>query len=196
MTAVTVKRFTTDEYHRLGELDFFGEDDRVELIRGEIFQRPKKKPPHAVCNTGLWQSLFKLIEENADIRVQEPISLPPDSEPQPDVVIARNKSDKYLSGHPEPGDIFLVIEIADATLSYDQKTKLSLYAENRITDYWIVDLVNTQLEAYSRPYQDSRGNFGYASKQVFFPDALVPIPGFPNLYLKLADIFPGEIGGD
>lgn len=191
MTAITVKRFTIDDYHRLGELGFFCEEDRIELIRGELIQIPTKKPPHSVCNSKLVEELILLLNKRAIVRGQEPIILRPDSEPQPDVVIARNKSDKYISNHPEPRDIFLVIEIAYTTLSYDQTTKLSLYAENRIADYWIVDLVNTQLEAYSNPYQNNRGNFGYATKQVFLPDAVVPIPNFPNLSLKLADIFPG-----
>lgn len=96
MIAVTKKRFSLEEYHRLGELGFFAPDERVELIRGEIILMPTKKTPHSVCNTRLWKELFRLIGERADLRVQEPIILPTDSEPQPDVVIASNSSDDYL----------------------------------------------------------------------------------------------------
>ena len=135
MTAVTTRRFTLDEYHRLGELGFFQEDELVELIRGEIIQMPTKKTPHSVCNTRLVRKLILLLGNRAIVRGQEPIILPSDSEPQPDGIIARNCSDDYLSSYPTPADILLVIEISDSTLSYDQKNKLSVYAEAGICDY-------------------------------------------------------------
>lgn len=167
MSAVTVKRFTVDEYHRLGNLGFFREDERTELIRGEIILMPAKKTPHSVCNTRLVRRLILLLGDSAIVRGQEPIILPADSEPQLDGVIARNRSDDYLSSHPEPADILLVIEISDTTLSYDQKTKLFLYAEDKIFDYWIFNLVENHLETYSEPYQDRQGKFNYRSKRIF-----------------------------
>lgn len=192
MRAVTRKRFTRQEYHRMGELGFLAADDRVELIRGEIIQMPRKQPPHSVCNTRLWKELFKLVGDRAIVRAGEPIILSADSEPQPDVVIARDRPDEYLSSHPEPADIFLVVEIADGTLSYDRNRKLSIYAEDGISDYWIFNLQDKQLEAYSEPYRDLQGKFGYASKRIFLPDAVVAIPCFPDRALNLGKIFPGE----
>lgn len=190
MTAVSVKRFTLDEYHRLGELGFFREDERVELIRGEIIQMPTKKTPHSVCNTRLIRKLILLVGERAIVRGQEPIILPTDSEPQPDGVIAHNRSDDYLSSHPEPADILLVIEISDSTLSYDQQTKLSLYAEAGISDYWIFNLVESHLETYSEPYQDRQGKFSYRSKRIVLPNEVVTLPCFPDISLDLSEIFP------
>lgn len=190
MTTVTSRRFTLDEYHRLGELGFFRADERVELIRGEIIQMPTKKTPHSVCNTRLVRKLILLLGERAIVRGQEPIILPADSEPQPDAVIARNRSDDYLSSHPEPTNILLVIEVADSTLSYDQKTKLSLYAEDGISDYWIFNLVDNQLEIYCEPYQDRQGKFNYRSKRIFLPNEVVTLPCFPDLSFDLAEIFP------
>jgi Uma2 family endonuclease len=190
MTTVTVKRFTLSEYHRLGELGFFGADERVELIRGEIILMPTKKTPHSVCNTLLWKQLFTLVGKRADVRVQEPIILPADSEPQPDVVIARNRADNYLSSHPEPADILLVIEISDSTLSYDQKKKLSIYAEDGISHYWIFNLVDNWLEVYSEHYQEGRDKFGYRLKRIILPNESVVIPGFPDLSLDLSEVFP------
>ncbi|HBY80727.1 MAG TPA: hypothetical protein DEG47_27805, partial [Cyanobacteria bacterium UBA11148] len=170
MTAVTSRHFTLAEYHRLGELGFFGADERVELIRGEIIQMPTKKTPHSVCNTRLIRQLILLLGEQAIARGQEPIILPADSEPQPDAVIARYRSDDYLSSHPQPADILLVIEISDSTLNYDQQTKLSLYAEDGIADYWIFNLVENHLETYCEPYQDTQGKFNYRSKRIFLPN--------------------------
>ena len=120
MTAVTRKRFTLAEYHYLAELGFFSEDDRVELIRGEIMEMAAKRTPHSVCNSLLLGELYTLVGKRGNVRGQEPITLPPNSEPEPDVVVARRQSDHYLSAHPSPKDILLVIEVADSSLQYDQ----------------------------------------------------------------------------
>ena len=190
MIAVTTKKFTVEEYHRLGELGFFQENERVELIRGEIVKMPTKKTPHSVCNTRLWRGLFKLLDDQVEIRVQEPIILPNDSEPQPDIAIVKNKEDNYLSSHPQPEDIFFLIEISDSTLKYDQETKLTLYAEYKINHYWLFNLIERQLEMYSQPYQHLNGETGYRFKQIAFPNEVVKLPYFENLCLNLSLIFP------
>lgn len=190
MTTVNAKRFTIAEYHRLAELEFFGEDDRVELIRGEIIQMAAKGKPHSVCNSLVFGELYKIVGKRAIVRGQEPIILPPNSEPEPDVVIAQNRSDRYLSAHPSPSDILLLIEVADSSLKYDQEIKLSLYAESGISNYWIFNLVANCLETYSETYQDVQGNFGYASKHIYLQNAVVALPCFPDLSLNLAEVFP------
>lgn len=174
----------------MGELGFFLEDEQVELIRGEIVQMPTKQTPHSVCNTRLIRRLILLLGECAIVRGQEPIILPSDSEPQPDGIIARNCSDDYLSSHPFPAAILLVIEISDSTLSYDQKTKLSVYAEAGICDYWLFNLVENYLEFYSEPYQDRQGKFSYRSKRVILSNERATLPCFPDLSLNLDEIFP------
>lgn len=191
MTIVTPKRFTITEYHRLIELGFLTEDDQVELIRGELMQMAAKGTRHSVCNTKLYQELYELIKGKAVVRGQEPIILPHDSEPEPDVVIARGQADDYLSNHPLPENILLVIEVSDSTLKYDQNTKLELYAEAQISDYWIFNLLANQLERYTQPYQDAQGNFGYRIKQIYLRNESVTLPAFPDLSLKLVRVFPG-----
>ncbi|MDJ0619260.1 MAG: Uma2 family endonuclease [Calothrix sp. MO_192.B10] len=191
-TSVTPKRFTIDEYHRLIQLGFLTENDRVELIRGELMQMVAKGTPHTVCNTSLVYELTMLLQTRAIIRGQEPITLPPNSEPEPDLVIAKNRSDRYLSNHPQPEDILLVVEIADSTLKYDQESKLPLYAESGIANYWIFNLVTYCLEIYTQPYQNLQNNFAYANKQVFLPNSSVTLPGFPDLSLDLSRIFPAH----
>ena len=190
MTSVTAKRFSIAEYHRLGELGFFAPDERVELIRGEIIKMAAKGRLHSVCNSLLLRELYPLLGKRAMLRGQEPIILSADSEPEPDVAIARNRSDNYLSSHPEPADILLVIEVSDSTLKYDQKTKLSLYAEAGISNYWIFNLVDIQLEMHSEPYQKQQGSFGYQLQRVVLPNGVVVIPGFPDLSLDLSSVFP------
>ncbi len=194
MTAVTAKRFSIAEYHRLGELGFFEPDDRIELIRGEIIIRAAKGRRHSVCNSLLVEELIILLARRARVRAQEPIILTDDSEPEPDVVIARNRSDNYLSSHPEPADILLVIEVADSTLKYDRRTKLPLYAEAGISNYWIFNLVDHQLEMHSEPYRKQNGSFSYQLQRVMLPNQTVVIPGFPELSLDLSAVFPAQIG--
>jgi Uma2 family endonuclease len=191
MTLATAKRFTITEYHRLADLDFFTEDDRVELIKGEIIKMAAKGKAHSVCNTRLYRELFKLLEEKATIRGQEPIIIN-DSEPELDLTIVKNTPDDYFLNHPTPSDIFLIIEVADSSLKYDQEIKLSLYAEADISDYWIFNLVNYYLECYSDPYQDLQGKFGYRHKSIILPNESVKLPSFPELILDLTKVFPGK----
>ncbi|OCQ95520.1 hypothetical protein BCD67_09820 [Oscillatoriales cyanobacterium USR001] len=190
MNTITVKHFTIEEYHRLGELGFFGEGDRVELIRGEIINMAAKGRAHSVCNSLTFGELYTLIGKRAIVRGQEPIILPTNSEPEPDIIIARNRLDRYLSSHPEPADILLVIEISDSTLNYDRVTKLSLYAEYGITHYWIFNLVENQLEMHSEPYQKKQGSFSYRLNRIALPNETVILPYFPDLSLNLSEVFP------
>ena len=187
---VTPKRFTIDEYHRLIELGFLTEGDRIELIRGELIQMAAKGTFHSVCSSILCHQLDRILAEKVVIRKQDPITLLDNSEPEPDVVIARGKDEDYLAHHPYVEDILLIIEISDSTLNYDQTTKLELYAEAGITNYWIVNLQVSQLECYSQPYQDAQGEFNYLNKQIFLANYSVTISRFEDISLELSRIFP------
>ncbi|RUT06018.1 hypothetical protein DSM106972_032240 [Dulcicalothrix desertica PCC 7102] len=189
LSNVVTRRFTLDEYHHLIKIGFFHEDERVELIRGELVRMAAKGTPHTVCCSNLIRELAPLIAGKAELRCQDPITLPSGSEPEPDFTIARLASDHYLSGHPTPEDIFLVVEIADSSLDYDRDVKMPLYAEAGIPYYWIFNLVANQLEAYSEPYQDSQGNFGYRFKRIFLANQSVDLP-LPSSSLDLSSIFP------
>ncbi|MBW4664607.1 MAG: Uma2 family endonuclease [Chroococcus sp. CMT-3BRIN-NPC107] len=189
MTSVTPKRFSLAEYHRLIELGFFQENERIELIRGQIIQMAAKCTPHSVCNTLLFGELFTLLQGQATIRNQEPIILGEDSEPEPDLAIVRNRSDRYLDSHPSIADILLVIEVSDSTLKYDRETKLSLYSESGIDDYWLFNLVANCLEAYSQPYQ-TQDSFEYANRQIYLPNNAIALPHFSSLTLDLSNVFP------
>ena len=200
MIAATRKKFTIEEYHRLVDLGFFTENDRIELIRGEIIEIAAKRTPHSVCNSQLWKQLYKLVGNQAEIRVQEPIVLFNHSEPEPDVVVARKKDDNYLSAHPSAADIILVIEISDSTLKYDspketlreRETKLPLYAEAGIKDYWIINLVARHLEVHTNPFSGTQGKFAYRNKTIVLPNETINIPEFTSSNLELNLIFPKD----
>ncbi len=187
MSAVKTKRFSIEEYHQLSDLGFFAPEERVELIRGEIVAMAAKGTPHSVCNTRLFRQLTLQLGDNAIVRSQEPIVLFPNSEPEPDLSVVRYREDEYLSAHPQPDDVLLVVEIADSTLKVDRDLKLSLYAEYGIANYWIFNLVDRRLETYSEPLPKAKT---YRSRRVFFPSETVKLPCFPNVDVDLNLIFP------
>lgn len=135
MNIAQAKRFTLDEYHRLGELGFFHEDDHIELINGEIIEMASKGKAHETCLRKLWKELPKILGDKATLQSQAPIALPPNSEPEPDFAIVQNRADDYLSDHPKAADVLLVMEVSDSSLAYDQDVKIPLYAKAGITDY-------------------------------------------------------------
>ncbi len=190
MALTTAKRFTLEEYHRLADLGFFHEDDRVELIRGEIIQMAAKGTPHTNCCRNLLRELARLVADRAELQCQDPITLPSNSEPEPDFAILQRRADNYRYALPNAADVLLVIEIADSTLKYDQEVKLPLYAEAGISDYWIFNLGENHLEAYSEPYQDLQGSFGYGVKRIILPNMAIALPCFPDLSLDLSKVFP------
>ena len=148
MLPTDVITLTLTEYYSLLELDLLQEDDQIELIKGQLVKIPEKRHAHSVCNTKLLKELYQLIQERAVIRSREPITLLTDSEPEPDLVIAKGKPDDYLTHHPYVDDILLIIHIFDSIYVDQQMAKLSLYAEKGIQHCWIINLDGNQLECF------------------------------------------------
>jgi len=184
------KRFTTEDYHRLIELGFLGEDDHLELIHGELIQMAAKGMAHETCIRRLLRQLPLLIQNRATLQCQSPILLSFDGEPEPDFAIVQNRLDDYVTGHPTSPDIFLVIEVADSSLDYDREIKLPLYAEAKIPDYWLFNLPEHYLEAYSQPGQLGPGKFGYLTKRIIPATGEIALPPFSDQMLELAAVFP------
>ncbi|MEH2461452.1 Uma2 family endonuclease [Nostoc sp.] len=193
MSIAQAKRFTLDEYHRLGELGFFHEDDHIELINGEIIEMASKGTAHETCLRNLWKQLPKLVGDRATLQSQAPITLPPNSEPEPDFAIVQNRDDNYLSSHPKPADVLLMMEVSDSSLGYDQDVKIPLYAQAGIADYWIFNLFDNYLKSYSEPYQDTQGKYGYLNKRIFLSNQVKNFPSFPDLSLNLVRAFPPKL---
>ena len=184
------KRFTVHEYHQLVELGFLSEDDHIELIRGGLIQMAAKGAAHETCITRLLKALSQLVGDRATLRCQSPIALSFDGEPEPDFSIVRNRDDDYATEHPPPEDTLLVIEIADSSLDYDRNVKLPLYAEAQISDYWLFNLPDRYLEAYSEPSQITAGRVGYLNRRIFTADTAIALPPFPEQILQLISVFP------
>ncbi|MDJ0600520.1 MAG: Uma2 family endonuclease [Crocosphaera sp.] len=145
------RKFNVNEYHRMAETGILTPEDRVELIRGEIIAMSPIGRKHAAAVNRLNYILSKKLGDKAIVSVQNSIRLDNYSEPQPDIVLLKPRSDFYESKIPESEDIYLVIEVADSTIKYDQEIKLPLYAENNINEVWIINLNNKSLEVYRQP---------------------------------------------
>ena len=144
----TRRRFTVHDYHRMGESGILSEDDRTELIDGEIVQMTPIGGRHAACVNELTRILVGAVGRDAVVSVQNPIRLDDFHEPQPDLAVLRRRED-YRSGRlPGSDDVVLLIEVADTTLRYDRGVKLPLYARAGIPEVWLVDLGGGILERH------------------------------------------------
>jgi Uma2 family endonuclease len=152
MSVQIAKRwFTAAEYNRMGEAGILTEDDRVELIEGEIIEMSPIGRRHAACVDRLTELLSERLQRRAIIRVQSPIVLNDYSEPQPDVALLKRRDDFYERSLPTPEDVLLVVEVADTTLEYDRQIKVPLYARAEIAEVWVVNLLGEQVEVYAQP---------------------------------------------
>ena len=144
-------RFTVEEYYQMIGAGVFTEDDRVELIEGEIIEMAAIGFHHAACVKRLNRLLSANIGEDVILGVQDPIHLSGTSEPEPDIVLVRARDDFYIEGHPEPEDILLLIEVSETSLGYDFDVKIPLYGKSGILEAWIVDLQRNELLVFTQP---------------------------------------------
>lgn len=150
---VSRRRFTAHEYHRMGEAGIFREGERVELIEGEIVEMNPIGARHVRCvNELTWSLARRAGDEEVRISVQNPVRLDGGLEPQPDLAVIRARD--YGGALPGPGDVLLLVEVSDTTLSYDRNTKLPLYARAGIEESWIVDLAGGAIERHNEPAED------------------------------------------
>src|SRR5712692_9934845 len=143
------RRFTIEEYERMVKIGILEQDERVELIDGEIVEMSPIGNPHAAFVTNLNHLLVHAVGDRARVWVQGPVRLPPRSLPQPDLALLQPRSYKREAATKE--DVLLVIEVADTSLRYDRTVKLRLYARAGIPEYWIVDANTEALEVHRSP---------------------------------------------
>lgn len=149
------RTFTVAEYERMGEAGILSENDRVELVEGEIINMSPIGERHAACVARLTRFLTLSLQDIALVWAQNPIRLSDYSEPQPDVALLRARDDFYGNSLPTPDDVLLLIEVSDSTLEYDRQIKLPLYARAGVPEVWIINLVEGVIETYSQPSGDS-----------------------------------------
>ncbi len=175
--------FTVDEYHRMAESGILDEDDRVELIEGEIIKMSPTGSRHAACVGRLNRLLNRQLGDRAIVRVQDPILLSDLTEPEPDLALLRPREDFYSSGHPRPEDVLLVIEVAETSLNIDRNAKMPLYALSGIPEAWVVDLLGEKIVTYSRP-----GSGTYRETRNVGRDGSVSSEDLPGLTVAVEEV--------
>ena len=181
---VKPRLITVVEYDRMIEAGIYTENDRIELLNGEIIEIIPKGTKHVYFNEVIADFFREKFDKNVDVRSQNPIILDDFSEPEPDIVLAKPPRKKYLENHPTPSDILLVMEISDTTLAYDRDDKASAYSRNGIGQYLLLNLQNETIEDYRAPNAD-----GYNSKQTFHKGESFILEAFPEIEIEIDDLF-------
>ncbi|MBD2677553.1 MULTISPECIES: Uma2 family endonuclease [Nostoc] len=177
------RKFTVEQYHKMLESGILTEDDRVELIRGEIIEISPIGTKHAACVNRLINLLVQLLGKRVIVAAQNPIVLNDNSQPQPDVALLKPRDDFYATAHPQPQDIFLLIEVADSTIEYDREEKIPLYAEANIIEVWLVDINEQIVEVYQQPTAA-----GYQHIQKFTSGQTLSIQVLPDVNISANQI--------
>jgi Uma2 family endonuclease len=188
-TGIERHAFTVDDYHRMAEAGILCEDDRVELIDGEIINMTPIGSRH--MGTVDWLNrLFSRAEgQEFIVRVQGSIRLGDRSEPEPDILLLMWRADFYRDRPARPEDALLLIEVADSSLDYDRDRKGPLYASAGIAEYWLVDLEAETITAYREPRPQ-----GYtATRTAFHGDSLSPL-ALPDVEVSVDELFPAGEG--
>jgi Uma2 family endonuclease len=185
-TPVTVQRrlFTVAEYARMLTADILSEDDRVELIDGEVCVMSPIGPLHAAMVDRLTRLLVLLCAQAAIVRVQSSIQLNDYTEPQPDFAVLQPRDDFYAQAHPLAADVLLVIEVADTSIAYDREEKLPRYALSGIPEAWLIDLNQQVVEQYTQPR-----NGQYRNKLTLERGDTLSAQSVSGLRLSVDDLF-------
>ncbi|MGH7267794.1 MAG: Uma2 family endonuclease [Candidatus Rokuibacteriota bacterium] len=176
-------RFTVDEYHALGRAGVLTEDDRVELIEGEIVDMTPIGLRHAAAVNVLTRWLVAGCGVRAIVQIQGPLRLGPHSELQPDGVLLQPRDDFYRTAPPAVEDVLLLVEVADTSLPYDRTVKLPLYARVGLREVWLVDLVRDQVEVSRDPGPDGYRTIAAHTRG----ERLVPL-AFPDLSFSVDEL--------
>ena len=184
------RHWTRKEYDRLVELGILHEDERIELIGGQMIVAEPKGSPHATAVGLTAEALRGAFGRGWVVRVQDPVALDDESEPEPDVVVVPGRWRDYRVEHPAMPA--LVVEVAESSLGFDRRYKGSVYARAGIADYWIVNLERRVLEVYRRPVSTPSACFGwsYASVRTLRENATVRPLAAPAASVAVADLLP------
>ncbi|MCG8584330.1 MAG: Uma2 family endonuclease [Pirellulales bacterium] len=181
------KRWTRGEYYRLGEMGCF-EGERTELIHGEIYVVNPQSFGHYAVLDRVAELLAIVFADDHWVRIQGPLSLVKDSEPEPDVSVVTGRREDY-SAHPTTAE--LIVEVSATTIEFDRNEKANLYAASAILDYWIVNLGAREIEVHREPSSSDANEFGHGYGDITkygVGDAIAPL-ALPTASISVADVF-------
>jgi len=185
MWPADVKRhtFTAEEYRAMGDAGVLGEDDRVELLGGEIVDMAPIGSRHLACVVALTHLLVEASGRRWFVSAQNPVRLSGRDEPQPDLALLGRRPDPAAPTPPGPEELLLVVEVSDTTLAYDRNVKLPLYSRAGIREAWIVDLPGRRVEVHSEP-----GPGGYRDVQAFGPEEAIVSAALGGVSLPVDEV--------
>jgi Uma2 family endonuclease len=184
---ITPKRWSRAEYEHMIAVGVFGPGEHVELIDGEIVAMTPQGSPHATSVGLVQDSLGAVFGPDTHIRVQLPLALGVDSEPEPDIAVVAGRRREFRQAHPTSA--LLVVEVSETTLKYDRQEKQRLYARAGIQDYWIVDVTGQSLEVYREP-AETDGCWSYRMIQrLGARDSVAPLAS-PTSLVTVGDLLP------
>jgi Uma2 family endonuclease len=186
---LTARRWKRVEYDRLVELGVF-DGEPLELIGGQLIVAEPQGSYHASVVSIVADVIRAALPDGLVVRVQAPIALDDESEPEPDVVVVSGTHTDYLAAHPQRPT--LLIEVAESSLRFDRRDKESLYARGGIQDYWIVNLVDRVLEVHRTPIQDDAAVYGWSYQTVerLIPGATVALLALPSIRVGVSELLP------
>ncbi|BAZ03840.1 Uma2 family endonuclease [Calothrix sp. NIES-3974] len=184
-TTFNLRLWTVDEYHRMAASGILDEDERVELLEGKIIWMSAKGTAHSSAVARSYKLFARLCDSFAWVISQDPITLNHYSEPEPDISVVKIDPLDYADHHPRPEEIYLIIEVADSSLKFDQEIKSKSYAQARIRDYWVLDVVNRQLYVLREPTDE-----GYQQEFILDENGIISPLEFPDLQIPVPQMLP------
>ncbi len=179
-------RVSVDDYYKMATAGIFGANDRVELINGEIVDMAPAGSRHASLVTRLNQLFSRSLESEVIVKVQDPLHLDAESEPEPDLMLLKARQDLYSNAHPEAQDVLLLVEVGDSTARFDREIKLPLYARHRIAEVWLIDVEACRVEVCRAPLADGSD---YAERTIVSSGMIAP-RAFPVASVEVGPLFP------
>jgi Uma2 family endonuclease len=180
----TRMRITVDRYQKMVAAGVLTPSDRVELIEGEILDMAPIGTRHASVTGRLVKRLVLSLGEAATVRAANPIDLGSYSEPEPDLLVLKPRTDDYMRAHPQAQDVLLLIEVADTSLAFDQGAKRELYARFGVSEYWVVDLNDQRIFAYFAPAQGA-----FQRHREYLIDETISPQVFPDVKFAVRELF-------
>ncbi|HEX4613662.1 MAG TPA: Uma2 family endonuclease [Urbifossiella sp.] len=174
LTMSTLRRFTLAEYHRMIETGVLIGGEPYELLEGWIVRKMSRGNPHDSAITALNKRLVRMLPAGWDVRCQCAATLSDDSEPEPDFALVRGDERTFRDYHPGPAEIGLLVEVSDSSLTVDRHDKGRIYARDGIAVYWVVNVVDRQIEVYTQPGGPA-GAPAYQNRHDFPPGTVIPV---------------------
>jgi len=181
----TIRKWTIKEYHKLGEMRFFHPEERVELLSGNIITISAKGTANTSATRRTANVLRDILENQVDVYYKSPIALDDNSEPEPDIAVVKIDPFDYATHHPTPSEVYLIIEVADSSLTFDREIKAKAYARSGIADYWVLNVNERQLHVFREPAEN-----GYQSELILGENGRISPLQFPTINIAIQAMLP------